>query len=162
MVSQTCVARIRVLEDSVVHTRKPTIVIDTDKLYERLKFAKIMNAKNKPGCKVDITAASDFNIIMYFNNVALGLLNYFRCADDFFRMKSIVHWFIRYSAISTLKHKHKLASRKTVFEKYGINPMFTNQKGQTISLISREEIMNLNKEFLVKPATGWQESINQI
>jgi len=162
MTSKSSVARIQVLEDSVVHGSRPMIVIDRDKLYEKLKFAKIMNSNNNPGCKVDITTVSDFNIITYFNSVAHGLLSYFRCADDFFRMKSIVNWFIRYSAISTIKHKHKLSSRKTVFEKFGVNPTFNNQKGKTVSLISREHVMGLNREFLIKPDIDWHKRMNQI
>lgn len=152
----------QVLEDSVVHGSRPIIVIDRDKLYEKLKFAKIMNSNNNPGCKVDITTVSDFNIITYFNSIAHGLLGYFRCADDFFKIKSIVNWFIRYSAISTLKHKHKLSSRKTVFEKFGVNPTFTNQEGKTVSLISREYIMGLNREFLIKPDIGLPKRMDQI
>jgi hypothetical protein len=40
-----------------------------------------------------------------------------------------------------------------VFDKFGVNPTFTNQKGNTVSLISREEVMALKREYLIKPDT---------
>jgi hypothetical protein len=91
MPSKISLARIQVLEDGVLHGSRPIIVIDLDKIYNKLKFAYIMNSKNNPACKFNITTVSDYNIILYYNSVARGLLSYFRCADDFFRMKSIVN-----------------------------------------------------------------------
>lgn len=90
------------------------------------------------------------------------MLSYFRCADDFFRMKSIVNWFIRYSAISTIKHKNKLASRKMVLEKYGHDLTFTNQEGKIVSLINSLEVMRLRKDFLINPDIDWEKKIDQI
>lgn len=79
------------MKDKTVRSTRPMIVINRDKIYEKLKFAKIINSKNNPGCKANIATLSDFNIITYFNNVARGLLSYFRCADDFFKIKNIVN-----------------------------------------------------------------------
>ncbi|MBS1736504.1 MAG: hypothetical protein JSS98_07825 [Bacteroidetes bacterium] len=90
------------------------------------------------------------------------MLSYFRCADDFFRIKGIVNWFVRHSAISTIKHKHKLASRKTVFEKYGTDLTFTSREGRIISLISRHEVTVLRKEYLKKPNIDWIKKNDQI
>lgn len=64
--------------------------------------------------------------------------------------------------MSTIKYKHKLASRKTVFDKFGINPTFMNQKCKTVSLISREEVLILKKEYLIYPEIDWVKKINQI
>lgn len=132
----------------------PLIMIDREEVYERLQFAKIMNRKRNPCCKNNIVAASDYNIVVYFNRVAYWLLNYFRCADDFFRLKSIVNWFIRYSAISTIKFKHKLSSRKIVIEKYGKELTFTNHKGKIVSLISTDTVMATRKDFLTNSMVG--------
>jgi hypothetical protein len=145
------IVKIQVLEEGVVHSCRPIIVIDHDTIYNKLKFANIINSKNNPACKLNIITVSDYNIITYFNSVARSLLSYFRCADDFSRIKSIVNWFIRYSAVATIKHKHKLASRKTVFDKYGINLTFTNPKGNTVSLVSQREVMALKKEYIINP-----------
>lgn len=153
---------IQVQNEGVIFSSRPMIVINRGNIYDKLKAANIINAKNNPASKVNITITSNYNIIKYFNNIAWGLLSYFRCADDFFRMKSIVNWFIRYSAISTIKHKHKLASRKAVLDKYGIDLTFTNQEGKSVSLIRRQEVMALRKEYLIKPDTEWTKKMNQI
>ena len=144
-------SRIQVLEDGVSHNSRPIIVMNREKIYNKLIEAKIMNTKKNPCCKANIATVSDYNIVVYFNGVANGLLSYYRCADDFYKMKSIINWFIRYSAISTIKYKHKLASRKAVLEKYGNNLTFSNHKGQIVSLISKEYVMGLKKEYLISP-----------
>jgi group II intron reverse transcriptase/maturase len=153
MNSKSSEARIQVLEDGVNHSARPVIIMDREKIYTNLMFANIMNRKKNPSCKANIASTSDFNIIAYFNTVAHGMLSYYRCADDFYKTKSIVNWFVRYSAISTIKYKHKLASRKAVIDKYGIDLKFNNHKGKSISLISTKFVMALKKEFLSNPWT---------
>ena len=162
MESKISRARIQVLEDGVVQSLRPFVVINMDKIYDKLKANYIINVKKNPASKSNITAISNYNIIRYFNSVALGMLSYFRCADDFFRMKSIVNWFIRYSAISTIKHKNKLASRKMVLEKYGHDLTFTNQEGHTVSLVNSLEVRRLRKDFLINPDIDWEKKIDQI
>ena len=162
MESKISRARIQVLEDGVVQSLRPFVVINMDKIYDKLKANYIINVKKNPASKSNITAISNYNIIRYFNSVALGMLSYFRCADDFFRMKSIVNWFIRYSAISTIKHKNKLASRKMVLEKYGHDLTFTNQEGHTVSLVNSLEVRRLRKDFLINPDIDWEKKIDPI
>jgi hypothetical protein len=77
-------------------------------------------------------------------------------------MKSIINWFVRYSAISTLKHKHKMASRKTVILKYGINLKVSNHKGYETSLIDREYVMGLKQDYLIKPDISWSEKLTKV
>lgn len=154
--------KIQVLTGVVVHGSRPVIVINRDKIYDKLKANYIINVKKNPASKSNIITASNYNIIQYFNRVACGLLSYFRCADDFCRIKNIVNWFIRYSAISTIKHKNKLPSRKTVLDKYGQDLSFTNQEGKIVSLIKNQEVMALQKDFLKNPDTDWDKKIDQI
>lgn len=160
--SKASLSRIEVLQDGVNHNARPIIVINRDKVYDKLIEAGIMNFKKNPCCKANITTVSDYNIILYFNGVAHGLLSYYRCADDFYKMKSIVNWFIRYSAISTIKHKHKLASRKTVIDKYGKDLNFTNHYGKMIKLISTDYVMSLNKEYLINTDMDWIGKVNKV
>jgi len=153
MSSKESIAQVRVLKQGVRQTIRPIIVLNRNKIYTKLMAASIMNSKKNPCSKANICSTSDYNIIQYFNRVANGLLSYYRCADDFYRMKSIVNWFVRYSAISTLKHKHKMASRKAVITKYGTDLRVTNHKGYEISLIDKEYVMRLKQEYLIKPDT---------
>lgn len=66
-------------------------------------------------------------------------------------MKSIINCFLRYSAISTIKYKHKLASRKAVLDKFGIDIEVSNHRGKVIKLIPTSVVMRLKKEYLVSP-----------
>lgn len=145
----------QVLKERVFKGIRPMIVIDRNLIYEKLKSAKIINSRNNPGCKYDLMCYSDYNIIRYFNNIAIGLLSYFRCADDFFKIKNLVDWFIRYSAISTIKQKHKLPSKKAVFDIFGVNPTFINKKDKIISLISRQEIYTTTSKYLLTSDIEW-------
>ena len=134
------------VSDTDVHLKKkPTIIIDKVLVYEKLKSEKIINTKIKPCCKTDLITVCDYDIILFFNQIAYRLLNYFRCTDDFFRIRSIVNWFIRYSAILTIKSKHKLASKKAVIDRYGKDLTFTNHLGDKISLITQEAVMSMKK-----------------
>jgi len=136
--------------------------MDRGRIYERLMNAKIMNNKKKPSAKINIASVSDYNIITYFNGVARGLLSYYRCADDFYKMKSIVNWFLRYSAVSTIKFKHKLVGRKTVFDTYGMDLNMTNHEGKTTHLISTKEVMEMKQEYLINPEIDWMDRIRQV
>jgi len=153
MNSKQSIARIKVLQQGARQAIRPIIVLNRNKIYTKLMAASIMNSKKNPCSKANICSTSDYNIIQYFNRVANGLLSYYRCADDFYKMKSIVNWFVRYSAVSTLKHKHKMASRKAVIIKYGTDLRVTSHKGYETSLIGREYVMGLKQEYLIKPDT---------
>jgi len=89
--SRCSIARIQVLNEGVNTAARPIIKIDRDKVFAKLTAAGIINTKKNPACKANIATVSDYNIILYFNSIAHGLLSYYRCADDFYTMKSIVN-----------------------------------------------------------------------
>ncbi|MBS1736503.1 MAG: hypothetical protein JSS98_07820 [Bacteroidetes bacterium] len=62
--------KLQILNDKVVHSSKPMIIINRNELYDQLKAAYIINAKNNPASVFNITTANDYYIIKYFNNVA--------------------------------------------------------------------------------------------
>lgn len=70
MESKISRARIQVLDDGVVYSPRPSIVINRDKIYDKLKANYIINVKKNPASKSNITAISNYNIIRYFNSVA--------------------------------------------------------------------------------------------
>lgn len=159
--SKGSLARINLLNEGTRMAIRPIIKINKKKVYDKLLTNGIMNSKNNPCCKVNITSSSDYNIVLYFRRVMSGLLSYYRCADDFYKMKNIVNWFVRYSAISTLKHKHRLASRKTVVDKYKIDLECENHKGNKVKLISRDEVNMLKKDFLINTDFNWEDNIKK-
>jgi hypothetical protein len=68
----------------------PLIILDRKKIYDRLVSASIMNSKKNPCAKMNLVTASAYNIIQYFNELAFSLLSYYRCVDDFYKIKNIV------------------------------------------------------------------------
>jgi hypothetical protein len=129
-------SRLNVLESDIgVRTAvRPVIKIDWDILYRKLRNKGIINRKNNPGSLPDLKAASNYQIIEYFNALAHGFLSSFRCADDFGKLKRWVNWYIRYSLISTLQDKLKLGSRSRVIDRFGIDISTVDSKGN-MSLI---------------------------
>lgn len=69
----------------------PFVTLDKKTIYNKLQFYGIINKKNNPSSKADIISLSDFNIITYFNTLANDLLSYYRCIDDFYKIKTIVN-----------------------------------------------------------------------
>ena len=155
MKSKLSLTRIKVLNTKAKIGTRPFIIFDKNQINSKLMANGIINSKKNPCCKVSITCNSDYAIVLYFKRISNKLLSYYRCADNFYKMKNIVNWFIRYSAISTLKHRHKLASRKMVINKYGINLVSENYKGNIVNLIPREKVNILKKKYLFYPGICW-------
>lgn len=111
---------VRFFSDVVSGRKRFPIQINADvnKIYKYLIKASIINKKRKPISKASIIKFKPFLIIFYFKKVVNDLLFYFRCADNFYIVKIIVNYFIRYSFLHTLAHKHK-CSLRVVFLIYG-------------------------------------------
>lgn len=159
--SKSSMAKINFLIEEIQIPIKPILKINKKIVYNMLLTNGIMNAKKKPCCKVNIINNSNYNIVLYFRKVMNKLLSYYRCADDFYKIKNIVNWFVRYSAISTVKHKHKLASRKTVVDKYKIDLACLNHKGNTIKLITKNDVNELKKKFIININFNWKNNIKK-
>jgi hypothetical protein len=54
----------------------PIIKIDRVLVYNILRNLGIINSRKQPCCKANITSINDYNIILYFNKVGMGLLNW--------------------------------------------------------------------------------------
>jgi hypothetical protein len=61
---------------------------------------------------------SDETIISWYASLARGFLTYYSCADNFYKVKSIINYQIRWSMYHTLAKKHKMSLRK-LFSIYG-------------------------------------------
>lgn len=90
-----------------VYNLFPIIYADISKIYHDLFLLGILNSKKKPMCNFKLVSENNFFIVQYYNNIGSHLLNYFRCVDNFYKIQNIVNFFLRFSLISTLKHKHK-------------------------------------------------------
>lgn len=139
----------------------PQITIDLDKLYRKLEENKIINNKKKPISKNNILTAEDYSIIRYYNNVAYGLMSYYRCATNINKLKEIVSYHLRYSLIYTLMNKHKLPSVKSVLKTYGKN-IKTIKGDRQAEYIDLTKVSQMKSEFLTEPILDPYKNMNKI
>lgn len=59
------------------------------------------------------------SILLRYNAVANGLLNYYSFVDNFSDFHTIINYILRHSCAKTLSRKLRLNGRKDVFEKFG-------------------------------------------
>lgn len=101
---------------------KPVINADITHIYHQLKKSEIIQkSRMKVNTKKSLVLFEDYKIIQLFSNVAVSILNYFSCCDNFSKVKSIVYYFIRLSLATTIMQKHKMSSTYQVFKEYGEN-----------------------------------------
>jgi len=81
--------------------------------------------------------------------MVLGILSYFRCADNINTIKKIITHHIRYSLLHTLARKHK-CSLKKILTIYNKKIESLEKHNKKISFINSIEVSNLKKEFLIK------------
>ena len=136
-------------EGGVFTSLPPQINADTSEIYKRLEEASIINSKKKPICKNSLLAAESWLIISYYNNIAHGLLSYFRCADNLNTVKKIVTYHLRYSLLHTLARKHKCSIKK-ILEMYSKEIKADGRQKKVISFINSVTVTNLKKDFLSK------------
>lgn len=131
------------------HKRRTTgnqllIGIDQDRLETRLNQKRYINKTATRGTrKTEWTTLSDYEIVMRFNYVIRGLINYYsRPVRDFAILNKYVY-LLNYSCAHTLANKHR-SSLKKVFAKYG-NPIRATQKQYKAKELAKEkEIQLLN------------------
>jgi group II intron reverse transcriptase/maturase len=86
-------------------------------------------------------------IIKYYNSIAYGLLSYFRCCDNFYRIKSFVNYQLRWSLLHTLAAKHKTTIRKILIDKYIDLSLKIDNK--VIQFIPLHVVNGMRKDFLI-------------
>lgn len=97
-----------------IHFPKKEIMI-------RLKTKGIINSEFKPQSYAIIINEKDVNIINHFNNLSCGILNYYSPCNNFWDVRSIVTYHVRYALLATLGHKHKGNIFKAI-KRYGKDP----------------------------------------
>lgn len=90
-------------------------------------------------------------ILNYYNSKIRGILNYYSCCHNRMNLWSIVR-FLKYSCALTLAKKFKLKSLSKVFQKFGPDLTFVNEKGQRFTIYRPKNlrILEINQRFSVK------------
>jgi group II intron reverse transcriptase/maturase len=123
------------------------IYAPTDKIKQRLKNRGIISRKGKPLAFNPIVRESDKTILSWYASLAQGFLTYYSCADNFYKVKSIINYQIRWSMFHTLAKKHKM-SLAQLFKKYGQE--FECKKELHGIFPLKSSIASTKKTFLLK------------
>lgn len=118
--------------------------------YMLLKFANLgfLNLKKKrPISNLKFLSYEDEEIVSFFGAFSYSLLNWFRCADNFSKVKILVE-LIRQSCFLTICRKHN--KRKTwVYSVYTTNLVFNHKLQSDVSFFpTKKSVFNMQKSFL--------------
>ena len=126
------------------------IYAPTDRIKQRLKDRGIISRKGKPLAFNPIIRESDKTIISWYASLARGFLTYYSCADNFYKVKSIINYQIRWSMYHTLAKKHKMSLRQ-LFINYGQE--FERKDDLRSIFPLKSKIASTKKTFLIKDLT---------
>lgn len=119
-----------------------------DKLRDKLKAKEILSKYNKPKAVSRLMIQADYIIVNWFKSVGQGLLSYYRCCDNFYKIQAYVDYFIRWSAIHTLAAKHR-TSCKRIIVKWSKDLIIEDFNGfKLASFPNSYSIRNLSRKFL--------------
>lgn len=114
---------------------------------QKLKTKGIISKKGKPQALNFMIQETDSNIFNWYSFLAKGIINYYRCADNFHKVKGIINYQIKWSIYHTLAKKYKTSIRKLI-NKYG-DDFRLNANFQNI-FPSKFQIAGIKKTFLIK------------
>jgi Type II intron maturase len=115
---------------------------------EKLKSNNIISKANRPKAVHRLATQSDKMIVTWFRSIGQGLLNYYRCCNNFYKIKVYVDYFIRWSAIHTLSTKHRTSSKK-IIEKLSKNLIIKDSSGfKLTSFINNNTIKSMGRKFI--------------
>lgn len=107
--------------------------------------------KKRPCSNTSFLLHSDVEIIKAYSAVMYGLLSYYRAADNFSKVKSIISH-LRKSCIFTLARKHN-KKKAWAYETYGDDVRVKVDDSKVIELPTRDFVFRLGKKFLIENST---------
>lgn len=115
---------------------------------EKLKDKGFYHPKiNRPMANIKLSMLDDTEIIILYSAIMYGLLNWYRCADNFPQVKGIIAA-LRKSCIFTLARKHK-KTKVWAYRVFGDDVAINMGKGKKISLPSRQKVTEMGTKFLI-------------
>jgi len=132
------------------------IIFPVEKIKKKFRSLGVLNkVVSRPVGLLKLILMPTNQIINWYSLKALGLWNYYCCADNIWDLKQTLNWIFRYSLLGTLAVKHK-CNLKQIINKYSLNPkveyIFFNKKkekeiGVLSSFPSKEFFNNKKKLF---------------
>lgn len=117
-------------------------------LRKKLRLRGILSKSNKPTPANKLVTQADAIIVSWFCGIGEGFLNYYRCCNNFYKVKAYVDYFVRWSAIHTLASKHGISCRK-VINKWSLDLRILDSDGFQLALLpNSNNIKSMNRKFL--------------
>ena len=131
----------------------PRILAPIDHIRDQLRRRGIVEDKNfRPTASKRMLNHEDSIIVNYFRVIAQGLLSYYRCCDNFHKVKRIATYHIRWAALHTLANKHKLTVKNAIYC-YTRNLVIRQEFNGRVIIVakfpSNKHIAIMRKKFLV-------------
>lgn len=105
--------------------------------------------KALPTVLMSMINASDEAIVSYFAALGSCLLSYYRCCDNFQKVRRLVDHQVRWSALFTLGNKHGCSGKK-IISQFSRGPKILNRKGDVVvEYPSTTDILRSGKKFLL-------------
>jgi hypothetical protein len=113
----------------------------------KLRDRGIISKSNKPRAIGRLIHVPDDKIVSWYKAVGMGLLSYYSCCQNFYKVKNYVDYMVRWSAIHTLAGKHK-SSCKKIIAKHSKDLIIKDKDDFTLaSFISSQEIKSMKRQF---------------
>jgi hypothetical protein len=130
-------------------------------LKKKLVMWRMLANNGTPTASSVIFCYNDISIIQYYKDKALSLLNYYKLAVNFQKVKKLVDYHMRWSLIHTLAGKHKKKTHQ-IIKQYGKTPRVIlgsyNKKDKIIAaFLTSNEVNHRSRGFSVL-----QDSINYL
>lgn len=131
-------------------TGKPKLLVPKDLIKNKLIEYGFANSSGFPKYVGRFLFLSDYEIIVRFNSILRGFMNFYNIAENRTSLNELVY-ILEYSLAHTLAAKHRLSLKK-VFNKYGKNLSVTvnSSKGNKSKTISFDKPASLKAEYLNK------------
>jgi hypothetical protein len=139
--------RIRVGQDGVIPLQ---LLAPMEIVTEKLRMKGILQpGKAMPTVLTSMLNSSDEAIVSYFAALGACLLSYYRCCDNFQKVRRLVDYQVRWAALFTLGSKHGCSAKK-IISQFSRGPRIVNRKGGVVvEFPSSPDIARMGKKFLL-------------
>ena len=132
----------------------PRILAPLNRIRELLRFWGIVDRRQcRPQRMSSLLTQEDTTIINYFCSISSCLLNYYRCCDNLHKVKHLVNYQVRWSALLTLANKYHLSIHQAI-RRFGMNLVVRQEidgKNHVMRQFpSKRELATMGKQFLLR------------
>ncbi|KAG0589497.1 hypothetical protein KC19_1G024300 [Ceratodon purpureus] len=117
-------------------------------LYELLQKKGFIDEKVRPLPIDQVASQDDHRIVAWYRSIGIGLLRYHSYCDNLSKVRAIVNYLLRWSAIYTLAKKHKSSSSQ-IIAKHTKSLVITKNGKTLAAYLTPTEISEYKKKFIV-------------